>query len=186
MYLSKANYHGSAPSLIGSSFRFGNVTFAIRGSGSPGASATTKRHNLVADSESPARNVSYAIDSNGLDITKFNHTLTADPATITFDNQTILLDTSSPTISVDSHFSASGDLKIAVTPHVDLTVQIGVGAAGTLVPPKLTEFGLITSKLSPVSLTPRVVLSHLHIRLEWSVGRDVASGIYRDGVSYAY
>ncbi|EPS95680.1 hypothetical protein FOMPIDRAFT_1131914 [Fomitopsis schrenkii] len=111
--------------------QFGNVTFAIRGSGSPGASATTKRHNLVADN-----------------ITKFNHTLTADPATITFDNQTILLDTSSPTISVDSHFSASGDLKIAVTPHVDLTVQIGVGAAGTLVPPKLTEFGLITSKFT--------------------------------------
>ncbi|KAI0727074.1 hypothetical protein C8Q72DRAFT_925596 [Fomitopsis betulina] len=107
--------------------QFGNVTFAIQASGSPGASARNKR-DLVADN-----------------ITNFNHTLSADPVTITFDNQTILLDTSSPTISVDSHFSVSGDLKVAVTPHVDLTVQVGIGAAGTLVPPELTELGLITN-----------------------------------------
>ncbi|KAH9931319.1 uncharacterized protein B0H18DRAFT_991137 [Fomitopsis serialis] len=76
-------------------------------------------------------------------ITSFNHTQTSDVATITFDNQTILLDTTAPAISVGGD-SATGDIQIAVTPHVDITIQYGVGAAGTIVPPKLTEFGLVT------------------------------------------
>ncbi|KZT68486.1 hypothetical protein DAEQUDRAFT_328526 [Daedalea quercina L-15889] len=93
----------------------GNVAFAVRPSNNTGVatsvtSTTDKRRTL-------------GVEDN---ITKFNQTVTSDPATITFDNQTILLDTAIPALS-------------------DGQVTTGVEAAGTLVPPQLTEFGLTTN-----------------------------------------
>ncbi|TFY69647.1 hypothetical protein EVJ58_g320 [Rhodofomes roseus] len=102
----------------------GNVSFVIRGSDD---TQDRRRTAVVEDN-----------------FTTFNHTLTSDPATITFDNQTILLDASAPAVSIDGN-SVTGEVQIAVTPHVDVTVQLGVGVAGTLVPPKLTELGLATN-----------------------------------------
>ncbi|KAI0037499.1 hypothetical protein FA95DRAFT_94316 [Auriscalpium vulgare] len=126
----------------------GNVSFAIQGTSLPGANGD---FNVTADaqrrSEIRADIARRGFISNALqklsNLTKFNKTLSETLPPIDFDKPFNLFNTSIDCPAnqfVPAAFSAKVSVDVEAKMHA--VIQVGVVAAGTVIPPKITEIGV--------------------------------------------
>ncbi|KAF8472215.1 hypothetical protein DFH94DRAFT_655780 [Russula ochroleuca] len=127
----------------------GNVHFSIQGMNSNIGSPARRGHQRRVRSLTSSRDKIYRRHflASGVNAPRglgsFNHTLAANPIPIDFSGVTNLFNTSiecpaSAAIPISS--SASVSLDVGADVHV--TVGLGAVAAGSLIPPSITEFGL--------------------------------------------